>query len=214
MSYVRVSIKGTLLSTEVWSVNPTFDPTGEFETSVSQSALDSAAQAIADLAIPTGLRAIMGAQTTRTGTQLEVRADADDSLLALSTAISAVGVFGTTTTSLPPQSSLVLSLRTNTPGASGRGRIYWPALSATTDGTGRVNGTQVSNFANDFKTYLTNIDAALTAAFPLIGFDLAVRSRKTHTSPHVVKIQAGNVIDIQRRRRDSLPESYTTVTYP
>ena len=62
-------------------------------------------------------------------------------------------------------------------------------------------------------TYLHAIEDALATAFPTIGFDLAVRSKTTHTTPHVNKIQVGNVVDTQRRRRDKLVEDYSSVTF-
>jgi hypothetical protein len=48
MSYVRVSILGSFSTEEVWSVNPVFDPTLEFGSTVDQAALDAAALAIAN----------------------------------------------------------------------------------------------------------------------------------------------------------------------
>lgn len=214
MSYVRVSIKGTMLNSEVWSINPTFDPSWEIEGGVNQQNLDAACQAIANRTLPTGLRALMSSGVQRTGAQLEVRANADDSLIAIATAVSASSVTGTSAPSLPPQCALVASLRTDVPGASGRGRIYWPCMSAIVTSTGRIDTNQQTNFLTDMKAYLAGIDTDLSNNFPGITFDLAIRSRKTHTSPHVVRLQAGNVIDTQRRRRDSLPESYLTQTYP
>jgi hypothetical protein len=41
-----------------------------------------------------------------------------------------------------------------------------------------------------------------------------VRSKTTHTTPHAVRLQVGNIVDTQRRRRDSLPESYSNITFP
>jgi hypothetical protein len=87
-------------------------------------------------------------------------------------------------------------------------------MSAIVTSTGRIDTNQQTNFLTDMKAYLAGIDTDLSNNFPGITFDLAIRSRKTHTSPHVVRLQAGNVIDTQRRRRDSLPESYLTQTYP
>jgi len=214
MSYVRVSITGTMLGSEVWSINPVFDPTGEFGSTVSQTALDAAALAIANRAIPTELRNHMSAQVARTGARVEVRDDGNDSLIGISTQASATPVVGLTAVAMPAQSALVLSLRTDTPGGSGRGRLYWPCLVGPLDSTGRISTANVGLFVADFKTYLTGIISDLATAFPSIGFNLAVRSKTTHTTPHVVRIQAGNVVDTQRRRRDTLPESYSTVTFP
>jgi hypothetical protein len=210
MSYVRVSLLGTLLTEEVWSVNLTYDPTGEFETSVDQTALDAAAFAIASRTIPTSLKVAMSQQVSFTGARVEVRADADDHLIAISTSIRAAAVPGTPVLTLPPQSAIVLSLRTNTPGASGRGRIYWPALGASLSSTGRLAVPTTADFTGDMVTLLNGYKTDLTTAFPLIGFNLAVRSKTTKTTPHVVRVQTGNIIDVQRRRRDRIREAYVS----
>lgn len=214
MSYVRVSILGALLTTEVWSINPCFDPTFEFGDSVNQSMLDAAALAIAGRSIPTTMRELMSPQAQRTGARVEVRDDATDALIAISTQSAGAPVAGTGTLRLPPQSAMVISVRTDTPGASGRGRLYWPALGATLDVSGRMFTPTPATLLNDFKTYLNGIRNDLATAFPTIGFDLAVRSKTTHTTPHAVRLQVGNVVDTQRRRRDNLAESYATTTFP
>lgn len=214
MSYVRVSILGRLQNEEVWSVNPVFDPSGEFGTTVDQTALDAASLAIATRAFPTTLRNALSLQGYKTGARVEVRADADDSLIAISVNQLAVAVSGLTAQTMPAQSAQVVSIRTNTPGASGRGRIYWPKLGGSLDTSGRIPAADVTAFIADMKTYLLGIRSDLATAFTGIGFDLAVRSRQTATTPHATRIQVGNVVDTQRRRRDALPEAYTTATFP
>lgn len=214
MSYVRVSIKGSSIGTEVWSINPCFDPTGEFPGGVDQTALDAATLAIASIAPGTNLRALLSNVASRTGAQVEVRDDVTDELIALSQVSSPSLATGTTTIAMAPQNAIVLSLRTSTPGASGRGRLFWPAMGAGIDSQGRLSSPSVALFLSDMKTYLAAIEAALETAFPTISFNLAVRSKTTKTTPHVNRIQAGTLIDTQRRRRDSLPESYSALSYP
>lgn len=213
MSYVRCSILGTIGTEEVWSINAVFDPTGEIEGSTNQAALDAAALAIANISIPTNLRTAMSSAVARNGCRLEVRSDSGDDLLAISQAGSTTAQSGTGSVYLPPQTAMVLSLRTNTPGASGRGRLYWPGMGLTLNNLGRITTPAANNFVTDFKTYLQGMESALATAFPTIGFDLAVRSKVTQSTPHVVRIQAGNVPDVQRRRRDTIPESYSSVDF-
>jgi len=214
ISYVRVSILGTLTGGEVWSVNPVFDPTLEFPGTPDQAMVDAAALAIANRTIPTSVRTIMGTSATRTGARVEIREDADDSLIAISIQGSATPAAGTGAARLTHQSAIVFSIRTNTPGGSGRGRFYWPAIGATLDNNGRLQTPATVTLAADMKSYLLGIRTDLATAFPTIGFDLAVRSKTTHTTPHAVRIQVGDVIDTQRRRRDALPEAYTQVAFP
>lgn len=214
MSYVRVSILGAGPSGEVWSINPTYDPSGEFGTTVNQAQLDAAATAIANRTINTGLMSCLATTQSRTGARVEVRDDATDNLLGISVQSSTTPQAGTATLRLPLQAAIVCSLRTDTPGGRGRGRFYWPATGVTLGTTGRLSSPTAASLATDFRTYLNGIDTDLTTAFPLLSFDLAVRSKLTHTTPHVVRLQVGDVIDTQRRRRDALAEAYSSVTYP
>jgi hypothetical protein len=214
MSYVRVSILGSFSTEEVWSVNPVFDPTLEFGSTVDQAALDAAALAIANRTIPTNMRAAMSTSSTRVGARVEVRDDVDDHLIGISLQGSTTPLAGTGTLFQAPQTAIVCSIRTNTPGGSGRGRLYWPAGGATVTATGRLSTPGTLAMVTDFKAYLLGIRSDLATAFPTIGFDLAVRSTTTHTTPHAVRVQVGNILDTQRRRRDNLPEAYTAASFP
>jgi hypothetical protein len=214
VSYVRVSILGATTGGEVWSINPVFDPTGELETGINQASLDAAASAIAALSPGTSSLTLLGTLMSITGARLEVRRDADDSLIAISTQARGAALPGTGSVRLPSQSAAVISLRTDTPGASGRGRLYWPCMGATVAGTGRLNPADVLALMTAQKTYYIAMRDALATAFPTIGFNLAVRSKTTKTTPHVVRLQAGDVVDTQRRRRDKFPESYQQVAFP
>jgi hypothetical protein len=208
MSYVRVGILGTMTGGEVWSVNPVLDPTFEFGTTVDQAALDAASAAIAALDPGTGLRTYMSTEASLTGCRLEVRDDATDDLIAISISNRVTPLAGTSVAAKPAQTAIVFSLRTDTPGGSGRGRMYWPCLGGALDSTLRLNATQVTAALTGMVSYVHAMEAALATAFPTIGFDLAVRSKTTKTTPHVVRMQVGNVPDTQRRRRDALPEAY------
>lgn len=214
MSYVRASILGASPGGEVWSINPVFDPTGEFGTSVDQTALDAACDAIAALSPGANLLAFCSSALTITGARLEVRQDSDDSLLAISTQVRSSPLSGSGTPLRGAQNALVVSLRTNTPGGSGRGRIYWPAVGSSVDNTLRFPSAAALTALTEMRTYLNAMRSALATAFPTIGFDLAVRSRLTHTTPHVNKVQVGNVPDTQRRRRDNMTEDYQSLAFP
>lgn len=214
MSYVRVSILGAQSGGEVWSINPVFDPTGELEFGIDQAKVDAAALAIANRTIPSNLLSTLSSAMSRTGARVEIRSDTTDALLATSTQGSTAASAGAASPKLTPQSALVISIRTDTPGASGRGRLYWPAMGVTVSATGRLGTPGVAALLTDAKSYLNGIRSDLATAFPTIGFDLAVRSKATHTTPHATRLQIGDVIDTQRRRRDVLVEAYTAVTFP
>ena len=214
MSYVRVSILGSSPGGETWSINPVFDPTGEFPGGVDQANLDTACDAIAALTPNAFLTGFMSTSLQITGAKVEVRDDSNDALIAISQSVRGTPLSGTTSALRGAQNAIVLSLRTTTPGASGRGRLYWPAVGTGVDTQLRFGSGAVSDFLSGMKTYLGAMDAALTSAFTGIAFDLSVRSKTTLTTPHVNKLQAGNVPDTQRRRRDAMIEDYTALSYP
>lgn len=213
MSYARVSILGSAVGSEVWSINPVFDPTGEFP-GWNQAAGDAAVLAINALTIPADLLTLLSPALSVTGCRLEVRNDGDDSLIGIAEDVRATGGAGTGTQRMPAQAALVASLRTDTPGGRGRGRLYWPAVGGIVSTTLRLATPTPTAFAGAMKTYMAGIAGALASAFPTIGFNLAVRSKTNHATPHVTRLQVGNVIDTQRRRRDNIPEDYVSVTIP
>lgn len=213
MSYVRVSILGAAPGGEVWSINPVFDPTGEFPGGVNQDALDAACNAIAALNPGAQLASFLSTALSVTGARVEVRDDSTDALIGISVQVRSSPFSGTGTPLRGAQTAVVTSLRTNTPGGSGRGRLYWPAVGTAVTSLLRFDGAFVTAGLTQMATYLHAMEDALATAFPTIGFDLAVRSRTTHTTPHVNKLQMGNVPDTQRRRRDNMVEDYTSVTF-
>lgn len=213
MSYVRVSILGSAPSGEVWSINPTFDPTGEFPGGVNQTLLDEAADAIAALNPGTQLTNMMSVALTVTGARLEVRDDVTNGLIGISVQQRDVAWAGTGSPLRGTSSALVFSLRTNTPGGSGRGRLYWPAVGMPVENTTRFSSANTLVALNNMATYLHAMEDALATAFDTIGFDLAVRSRTTSSTPHVNKLGVGNIIDSQRRRRDKMLEDYQNIAF-
>jgi len=214
MSYCRVSVLGAAPGGEVWSINPTFDPTGEFPGGVDQTALDAATDAIAALNPGILLLSFLSSALTVTGARVEVRDDGNDALIGTSTQLRATPLSGSASALRGAQTALVFSLRTNTPGGSGRGRLYWPAIGRSVDSQLRFSAADTASAAGEMKTYLNAMRGALATAFPTIGFDLAVRSKQTHSTPHVNKIQVGNVPDTQRRRRDKMIEDYQFTSFP
>lgn len=214
MSYVKCSILGTTVGGEVWSVNLAYDPTGEFPGGVDQAKLDAAAVAIMNISLPADLKILLSTSLAQIGCRLEVREDSNDTLIGLSQSTFTANQPGTGTPKMSAQAAVVVSLATNTPGARGRGRIYWPAVGATVDSNLRLSIPTTGAVAAAMKTYTTAIQGALATAFPTIGFDLAVRSKAAHATPHVVRLRVGNVIDNQRRRRDAFVELYSSVNIP
>lgn len=212
MSYLRVSILGTTVGGEVWSVNPAFvsadvDPV----VLVTQSNLDAASNGVANVALPADLKTLLSTALSQIGARIEVRQDTNDQLIALSEFTFPNNQPGTGTPKMSAQAAVVVSTLTNTPGARGRGRLYWPAVGAGIDSSLRLTSPTTTNVATAMKSYIDAIESALGTAFDGATFNLAVRSKTAATTPKVARLRVGNVIDNQRRRRDSLVESYATV---
>lgn len=111
----------------------------------------------------------------------------------------------------PTTTAVVASLRTGVPGASYRGRIYWPGQGAQVTGEGMLGGTAgPSQLAQAFSALLE----LLAAASPNVGtvFPGVYSGTKDLITP-VIEVAVGSVPDSQRRRRDDLIESYAVAPY-
>lgn len=217
MSYIRVLLRGAIGTAEVWSVGPAYNETTNV-TGWDQGQGQAAADAVAAVAVPAPLMSIVGSATTGTTVRVERRSDAGI-LLGAAEANWAGFTGAKGITRCPPQTSIVLSLRSNVPGSRGRGRLYWPALGANVvSATGRLEAPSASSLAGAARSYLDLIETALKeqlAGSPsLIDYHLAVVSPTTGGRTDITRIQVGDVLDTQRRRRDRLPEAYAVVAYP
>jgi len=104
---------------------------------------------------------------------------------------------------LPPQCTVVVSLRTALATRAGRGRFYLPTFDK---GTVTVSGGRLNS---------TSITAVVTAAGDMLGSLISdnltpvIYSRTTRETQTVTQFDVGDVIDTQRRRRDKLIEVRT-----
>lgn len=211
---IKVTIKGSFISGEVWSINPTFG-FGDFGSiSPTVSEMNAAAVAVNAVNPGTGMLGLLSTGASITGCRIEARS-LDGTLQAVSENNRSSALAGTGTPLCPPQTSVAISLRTDTAGGRGRGRLYWPALNVTlSTSTLRWNNTQMSTILGETKTYLSALSEALNTAFGETNAALDVWSRANAARPYVTSIMLGNVVDTQRRRRDTMPEAYIAVAYP
>ena len=209
---IRVNVSGQMPGGETWSVNPVYSIGGDFGTPVSPSQALTIATAIAAISVPTTVMQLMAPGTTMSNYRVEARTKAGV-LEALAESVETTPINGSGLVRHPYQSSIVASLRTGHPGATGRGRLYFPATGITLDTTTyRIGTSDQTNVLTGVKTFLSNIQAAIDVT--LDGVSLAVWSRKNSDLYPVSSIQMGNVLDTQRRRRDSLVENYLSLSYP
>lgn len=218
MTYLRLSLRGTIGTSEVWSVNPAFNLSYEKPEPYEQSEMNTAAENVGNVTVPNTLKALMSTAGPGAIVRLEQRTDAHE-LQAVGEAVWNAGSAGTGSATKPPQTSVVFSLRSNVPGTRGRGRIYWPGLGATVSAsTLRLSSPSPDQLADDMATYLKNVQLSLQSAlepFPSLGsIHLCVVSPTTATRTDINRIEVGDVLDVQRRRRDKLAETYVSSVFP
>lgn len=212
---------GTLGSTENWSCGLTWRNFELFPASMTQPMIESLATrlvtALPSGTIPTALRGLWSSSASLTGWRVEQHGE-DEALTNVGQASYTTPVNGSGTATKTPQDALVVSLRTSTPGARGRGRLYWPALAATLSSdfslTGPTPAAAALATAQLMKLVGDQINAEWAANSQAVTCELAVRSIADHTSRKVERLQVGSALDTQRRRRDKIIETYTVQAYP
>ena len=210
VEYIKVSILGDMPGGEVWSINPVYQAGADFAPNYTQ--LITIATAINSLTVPAGLLAVMNSNCHVTGVRLESRS-ATGALLAVYEAPRSVPATGSGSAVHPYQTSVVASLRTPRAGGSGRGRLYWSATGAAlTPSTVRITNSVITSFRTDMAAYLQAVGTAFTPTVP--EPTLVVWSRTLGLATAVNRISAGDIPDVQRRRRDALAESVVTAAYP
>lgn len=214
--YLRVSLKGKLGASEVWSCSYVLDPFNEIPVDFDQAKNDAAAAAIGTITLGTTLKAALSTAANWNAVRLELHDTTVAGFLGASEYNLPTPVVGGNSPSQNTTVSVVLGMRGNTALASGRGRVYWPALGLVPmPATLRVLNTQTPLLATEWKTFLTASAVAAATAYgltpPLDGFDPAIYSPTKKTLTKVATIRVGDVFDTQRRRRDAMPETYALV---
>lgn len=209
---LRVSLVGTMPSGEEWSVNPVFYIGGDFGEPITPLEAQTIAAAIAALALPSDLQNCMSTSTVWTGVRVEART-LDGTLEALGEAAKGSGGAGFSSTGHPFQTSIVFSLRTAVAGASGRGRMYWPATGVPLQiATLRPTTAFCASVAGTVSAFLAAISNAIEVTIDGSAGP-AVWSRKLNTLNPVIAVQVGDILDVQRRRRDALIEGVSSSPY-
>lgn len=117
-------------------------------------------------------------------------------------------ILGTaTSSSLPPECSIVVSLLSEVAGGRGRGRMYLPPTAvAPVGGLGEVSGGTVTDHLAAMQAFFNDLNASTD-----VPDDVSIYSIAADVLREVATIRIGNVYDAQRRRRNSLPEVYSGV---
>lgn len=208
-----IRIEGTLPQGEVWSVTPKF--VGNFGPEITNyddllAWATNIGDAFADGAVPTALLTAMSAVTAINAIRAEYR-DTTGNLVEVAERVLPTPVRGTATPNRPFQCAWVASLRTGRPGASYRGRLYWPYIAGGMDNaTLRIPQSNLETLVTGMRDMLLSIQDATPEENTVY---LAVVSKVRNVATPVNEISGGNVIDTQRRRRDTVAESYESTPF-
>lgn len=206
MQYFRLSIGGALPGGEVWSVNPCFDIGVSSAPAPSPSQMAAAVQALRAVATPAPLLGLLSTSASINRMRLEARGFSSG-LEAVGEAAVSPTRFGTGTASKPYQTSVVTSLRSDYPGGRNRGRLYFPALNVAIGNTDlRMTAATCNQLAQAMWDYLQALSAALQTS---TGFTTqpAIASSTGKTLQQVRYVEVGDILDVQRRRRDKAVET-------
>jgi hypothetical protein len=105
---------------------------------------------------------------------------------------------------LPPQCSVVVSLRTALFQRSGRGRFFLPAYGTDKVSAGRILAGAVTQTVTAAQKMIQSLNGA--------GYTVCIYHRTPKTHDNVVTVDVGDVFDTQRRRRNKLIEVRTSLT--
>lgn len=206
--HLKVIWKGTLATEEVWSVSCAFmtGQVGGIPTFTEQQ-MNAAAKAVSDGGIPSGLMTKMGGAVKFTGVRLEQRTEMD-TLVASGEAVRTSAIAGSGAATKPFQASVVASLRTDNVTRQGRGRMYWPLLSVLTNNDSlRISAADTKVIADSVWSLLNDTGVKLQVPLGVGTWDPAVFSRVGATIRQVRRVEVGDIIDVQRKRRDKTFEN-------
>lgn len=212
MTVNRITFAGTMPGGEVWSTRVHFgqvaDP-NEAAAITPADCHDWALQIRDGLSTTLAqLKTCMSGGVFLTSTTVEA-VNNDGTLVGAGTpAMGSMG--GAGTVECPLQTSVVISSLTGLPGASRRGRNYWPGVGIFVNANGRLaTPTAPADIAADWLS-LMQLIAGTT---PTVEVQPVVLSTTLLEATPVASFSVGDVPDVQNRRRDRLAENYSSVAW-
>lgn len=173
----------------------------------TETKLNAAALALADYGLTSTIADRMSTAVRVTGVRIEQRTEMDV-LVSAGEAAKNPTQAGAGTASKPFQTSLAVGLRTENVTRQGRGRMFWPMLSMPLNTTTlRIDAAITQALATAFWTFLTGTGERIQLALAAGPFDPAVFSRVGAAIRPVVRVEVGDVLDVQRKRRDKAIEN-------
>lgn len=209
---LKVTHRGTI-ATDVWQTASWFEPAGTTPALPIPSAFGvDVANKARDMWI--ALAPYTSAMVTFTGVRLDWYTSGGFHQASLDAVPTLGSIPGSASGNHPPQTCVVASLRSASPGPKYRGRMYLPLLSGTVStSNGTFPSADASSIAGAVKAYLAAV-AGLTSWGASGWKPVVVSQTPTGTLAALTAVKVGNVFDTQRRRRNKVIETYSTVTYP
>lgn len=209
---LKVTQKGTI-ATDVWqtacyfrakSTPPTLPIPAAFGTAIAN----------ASRTCFVNLAPYTSAMVSWTGVRLDWYGSGGLLIASLDATATGGSAGGSAAGNHPPQTCVVVSMRSAGTGPTARGRMYWPLLSGTVStATGTFPSADASSIAGHLRTFLLAVGADTT--WSAAGWDPVVVSQTAGGLDRLLThLKVGNVFDTQRRRRNKVIETYSTVTVP
>lgn len=198
---VKLVIRGTIQAVQTWSCGLWVD-TG-IGTAVTQAGLDAYLGECAALVATwwTNLAALNASSTLLVGVDAYHYTTPATHADLQSTMNLAATIPGTGSGNLPGLLAQVASLRSATPGRSGRGRIYIPVTSDVYENNGQLSAALTTAIPTQTAQLIAGINAVVPGFDALSGL-VAVASFTRGDLYPIVRVQTGSVSEVQRRRVD------------
>lgn len=213
LPHVKLRILGYVFAQDLdWSVGVNFVPGAGPVTSTpeqDQTALDAWVTKIralnANQVAPAALLGTLSTQGFISGLRAAT-VGVDGKERAVSEFTFGNAIAGTGNAVHPAQSAICLSTLTARPGASYRGRMYWPGILPSVNVDGRLDLQLCQNLATAAGQFLEQLgNAGDTFQNNLIP---SIVSTTKGVATPITGVRVGNRFDTQRRRTDGERESY------
>lgn len=206
--HIRLSIYGTINTTQSWSINISTQPTA---ATVTNSDLASWLTAI-DSAVQTtwwgAVKALNAGQSNLLGIRASYYAAGSTTAAAAADHPFASLIAGTGPALMPTQSACVVSLLTNQSGRHYKGRLYVPVTGVTMTGTFKLSNGNVDTVNTFTAGLMTTLNATAVAG----AANQVIVAGAVSSPAAVLSCRTDNEVDIQRRRADKILASYFKTT--
>lgn len=211
---IRVRIEGTIGSAQTWSCSFYISL-----TTVSGSPLDQThlALAMAQLNTPVGtlntaLAGLLWSADTTINRLSLYYYNANQDKAAHVSHIAAGGVLGSVTTYQPQFVSLVLSVLSDTPGRSGRGRMYLPVTAYALPSDHQFSQATLNSVGAACKALFQSVNALNMVPSGIASQQCVVASSTKSATYPVTELALDSKPDVQHRRSDKQLYSHAYVS--